>query len=481
MACAAWAAPSVGNVSYVQGADGVVSVSYTLSGEAAIVTFGARSGASELAGAALRDVAPTSGCWKVLQPGTHTIWWRPHAQLAADMAAVSVTVQAWSTENPPPVMVVDLASATAAADRVRYYPSLDHLPGGLLENAAYRTSKLVFKKVMGVGATWQMGAPSTMVGLPAREYAFAAQLARNYYLGVFEFTQGQYRQFAADFSTGSFSVNRAMRPLESVAFNEIRCNALGKTAFAGSGAFADAPYAGSLLDLIRTRTGVAVDLPTDAEWEFACKAGDDGTHWDNGAPIRNGVSDDVNMNGRHRFNGGYINGTTSPSGSVVDIDNGTAQVGSYAPNAWGFYDMHGNVFEFCLDWYEENPAAYGGAVNIDPADATQTRGGTAGATRVRRGGSWHVGTWDSRPTSRLGCTPTDRSPMWGFRPLVAAGTATGEGPVAQASSAAAALTEVGGQGPSAAGALEARAFSRLESEAVGIRAEPVKGFAILFR
>lgn len=147
---AALAEPKIDAVSYAQAADGEVTISYTLSGEAAIVTFEVLSGGVPLAGEALRDVAFASDCWKIVEPGARSIRWRPHVTLA-DASSVSVKVCAWTSDNPPPVMVVDLQSATVAADRVRYYPSLGCLPGGLLENAAYRTSKLVFKKVMGVG------------------------------------------------------------------------------------------------------------------------------------------------------------------------------------------------------------------------------------------------------------------------------------------------------------------------------------------
>lgn len=480
-ALAALAVPDVGGVACVPGTDGEVTIAYTLSNEAAVITFDVLSGGDSLGGEALRDVAASSDCWKVIQPGARTIRWRPHFLVSGAVDTLSVKVSAWSVDNPPPVMVVDLVSGTAAADRVRYYPSLDHLPGGLLENAAYRTSKLVFRKVMGVGVNWQMGAPSTMAGIPSTEYAFDAQLSRNYYLGVFEFTQGQFSHFSTSFPDSSFSVNRAMRPLENVAFNEIRCNALGSTSFAGGAGFSDAPYAGSLLDLIRSRTGVAVDLPTDAEWEFACKAGDDGSHWDNGAAINMSNTQDVNMNGRHRYNGGYIDGEVMPSGATADIDNGTAIVGSYAPNVWGFYDMHGNVFEFCLDWYEENISGNGGAVNIDPADSSKMRSGATGTVRVRRGGSWHVDTNAGRPTSRLGCEPAGRSTMWGFRLLVPAGTALAEGPAASNDGVTAVPASAGGYAVSSAGPLEARNRTVMESEAIGIKTSPLVGTLILFR
>lgn len=471
VAFAALAVPKIEDVSVVQDTDGEVTVSYTLSDEDAVVVFDVLSGGTPLGGEVVRDVAPASDCWKVVSPGERTIQWRPHVILPADGGALSVRVSAWSLDNPPPVMVVDLVAGTASSDRVRYYPSVEHLPGGLFENAAYRTSKLVLKKVVGAGKKFMMS--QTASG------GFEASLTRNYYLGVFEFTQGQFSHFSATLPNG-FTVNRAMRPLETIAFNEVRCNAIGSVACVGGVGPADAPYAASLLGLIRARTGVAVDLPTEAEWEFACRAGWTLLHWGNGETLSTTATYDSNMPGRHRYNGGYVGGTTSPTLSV-DVDNGTAIVGSYAPNSWGFYDMHGNVFEYCIDWFESDITGYGGAVNVDSDEAARTLSGATGTNRVRRGGAWHVGPGDNSPWNRLGCDPATRSQMWGFRLSVAAGTAQEEGPAACDDGALGALDSVGGAAASSADALEARQMSVLESLAVGIKATLKMATTLLLR
>ena len=113
------------------------------------------------------------------------------------------------------------------------------------------------------------------------------------------------------------------------------------------------------------------------------------------------------------------------------MTNGTAIVGSYAPNAWGLYDMHGNVWEWCLDWYQENIATakdasdelYGGRVNIDPSNPANYLSGASasGANRVSRGGSWIYAAGYCRPAFRGIYAPTARNSFNGFRLLCSAG------------------------------------------------------------
>jgi len=132
-------------------------------------------------------------------------------------------------------------------------------------------------------------------------------------------------------------------------------------------------------------------LPTEAEWEYACRAGTTtACFWGN------------TLNGdRANCNGNCPYGTTHKGRSLQR----TRPVGQYAANPWGFYDMHGNVWEWCNDWCGEYPS---GRV-ADP------QGPTSGDLRVMRGGSWRSGAGRCRSASRAGGTPGYRSRNFGFR------------------------------------------------------------------
>jgi formylglycine-generating enzyme required for sulfatase activity len=103
--------------------------------------------------------------------------------------------------------------------------------------------------------------------------------------------------------------------------------------------------------------------------------------------------------GRYWYNGGEAySEDCAPSA-------GTALAGSYPPNAWGLYDMHGNVWEWCLDWYGNYP---GGSVT-DPKSAA------SGSNRVRRGGSWDSSAHNCRSAYRNWLEPGNRGRHLGFR------------------------------------------------------------------
>jgi hypothetical protein len=108
--------------------------------------------------------------------------------------------------------------------------------------------------------------------------------------------------------------------------------------------------------------------------------------------------------GRYRHNGG------SGESQSGDLSVATAAVGSYLPNNWGLYDMHGNVFEWCLDWYV---ADLGTALVVDPV------GGTTGSGRVIRGGSWYGIAGGCRSASRGLNSPSSTNSILGFRAALA--------------------------------------------------------------
>ena len=146
----------------------------------------------------------------------------------------------------------------------------------------------------------------------------------------------------------------------------------------------------SLIGQLQAKTSLNFDLPTESQWEYACRARTT-SGYNNG-----GIYDaDIKILGRYTDNrtdgrGGYGEHTT---------------VGAYAPNAWGLYDMHGNVYEWCLDW---DSSLNGDAI----ADWT---GASSGSFRVLRGGYWYGNAGIAGSSYRSSNFPSDRIYYYGFR------------------------------------------------------------------
>ena len=155
-----------------------------------------------------------------------------------------------------------------------------------------------------------------------------------YYIGVFEVTQRQYELVTGRNPSG---FKGAMRPVECVAWETVR-GATGIYPWPQVKTVEDDRFVGRL----RARTGLDFDLPSEAQWELAAAAGEGA--WADGA---NGQDARSPMNAS-----GVLNGWGRYVGNRGDGTGGFAEhttVGSYAPNAWGLYDMRGNVWEWCLD------------------------------------------------------------------------------------------------------------------------------------
>ncbi|MCY2988528.1 MAG: formylglycine-generating enzyme family protein [Planctomycetota bacterium] len=143
-------------------------------------------------------------------------------------------------------------------------------------------------------------------------------------------------------------------------------------------------------------------LPTEAEWEYACRAGTQ-TRYCNGddpeglAEVGNVA--DAAAKGKFSFLSIAIGAS---DGYIF-----TAPVGQFKPNAWGLYDMHGNAIEWCADWFDAKH--YGKSLPDDP------NGPPSGTSRVLRGGSWSLTPYYSRSASRYRHPPASRLNVTGFR------------------------------------------------------------------
>ena len=416
--------PHISNVRLDQnGLSRRVTVRYDLD-EAAVVTMDVLTNGVSIGGANIQAV--TGDCFKKVAAGSnHVAEWDPWLSWPDHKfgaGVVSVRMTAWALDNTPDYMVVDI-SAAAQPNTQTYYPAADFVPGGVT-NSLYKTTTLLMRKIMAKDVTWTMGSTTleNQNRQAAREATHQVKLANNYYIGVYEITQSQWSQVATNNTTAvaNFTTERFMRPMEKVCYNEIR-NAANSTTANAAYNWPNDPNPSSFLGLLRSKTGIDFDLPSEAQWEFAARAGNGVGYWGDGSGILNAALDaNLNLLGRY-LNNPTSNSSTSPAATISPSEGGSAIVGSYLPNAWGIYDMHGNVWEWCLDWYEDNINAHGGAVNIDPSAPAKTLSGASGASRVNRGGRWGSAAGDCRPACRNFSTPTYRSINYGFRVLCSAG------------------------------------------------------------
>jgi formylglycine-generating enzyme required for sulfatase activity len=141
-------------------------------------------------------------------------------------------------------------------------------------------------------------------------------------------------------------------------------------------------------------------LPTEAQWEYACRAG----------TITATAFGESLGRTQANFQGKPYNGATDDGPSLKR----SARVGSYPANAWGIHDMHGNIFEWCRDWYHRRLPG-GEDPDLHAAWATASRGRDGSRSRVRRGGAWTDDGWPCRSAFRLRFEPERRSDHIGFR------------------------------------------------------------------
>jgi formylglycine-generating enzyme required for sulfatase activity len=200
---------------------------------------------------------------------------------------------------------------------------------------------------------FMMGSPGSELGHKADESPqHEVTISKPFYMGVTEVTQAQYE---AVMGTNPSEFKGPTNPVESVSWNE----------------------ATEFCRKLSLKTRRTVRLPTEAEWEYACRAGTN-----------------------TRFSFGNFDSTLADYGWSSSNSGGTTHpVGQKKPNAWGLYDMHGNVMEWCADWRGSYPS---GA-------CTDPQGPASATSRAKRGRSYYYGSHDMfRCAARMGGAPTDR-------------------------------------------------------------------------
>ena len=214
--------------------------------------------------------------------------------------------------------------------------------------------------------TFMMGSPKSEQGHRGNETQHQVTLSKGFYLGKHEVTQAQWERVMG---SNPSKFKGADSPVENVTWTDAVafCKKLAEMETKAG----------------RVPEGMAYQLPTEAQWEYACRAGTT-TAYSWGDTI-------TKTNANYDYDGKNGLGGTTP-------------VGKYPANPWGFHDMHGNVWEWCADWYGDYPS---GAVR-DPL------GPAVGSDRVVRGGCWSEKASDARCAIRDGSVPVLRDYL-GFR------------------------------------------------------------------
>jgi sulfatase modifying factor 1 len=251
----------------------------------------------------------------------------------------------------------------------------------------------------------------------------SVRISRPFYLGQHEVTVGQFRTFLAASGytpesiadrTGGYGYSRDYDPATSTRRDSFEGRSLkyswGNPGFEQAN---DHPVvnvtwndAVAMAAWLSRKEGRTYRLPTEAEWEYGCRAGTRSRYHSGDDPASLlGVANTFDADSAVHWPQWRDRATAGHDGHAF-----TAPVGQFKPNAFGLYDMHGNVWEWVADWYDE--AYYASSPEEDPT------GPPTGEVRVRRGGSWHTWPFYARSSYRNWNTPRTRYPLVGFRLLL---------------------------------------------------------------
>ncbi|MBQ3290509.1 MAG: formylglycine-generating enzyme family protein [Kiritimatiellae bacterium] len=419
-------APVVSNVQVTQLPDASSCiVTYDLTDGPAIITFDVQTNNASIGG---RHLTRVQGDVNRLVSGASGMFRMFPAEASqgcfSNMAIpdAKVVVTAWPTNSTPDYMVVDLGVTNSInVNPVSYYPTVDQIPGGIA-NPIYKTEKLVMRRIPAAGVRWRMGSCAGEVGRRINDYNLAREIphyvtfTNDYYIGVYELTQAQYYRFAYDHtyptpSNFKDAEDSAMRPLENLSWAQMRgCFNEWHGVWPNLGH--EVPSYCPIAKL-RLRTGIEFDLPTEAQWEFACRAGCPSALYTgeelepqgySGTPEYGGRSDALDALGWYQEN--------SDTGNGLE----THVVGLKLPNDFGLYDMLGNVAEFCLDGYADANSNPSWPYEISVTDPVGPLNTTYNTARVHRGGSYGDVCQTCRSAFRVTLNGANTaSPTVGFR------------------------------------------------------------------
>ncbi len=237
------------------------------------------------------------------------------------------------------------------------------------ETRTFTVNGVSFKMVRIPAGEFMMGSPSNEPGRDSDETQHRVRISKDFWMGRTEVTQGLWKAVMGS-NPSHFSNCGDDCPVEKVSWNDCQ-------------------------EFIRKLNGMVSGgnfrLPTEAEWEYACRAGTT-TPFNTGRCLN---GDQANYDGSNPLSGC----------SKGEYRKRTVKAGSFSPNAWGLFDMHGNVWEWCEDWYGNYPSG----------SVTDPKGASSGSNRVFRGGSWNLSARNCRSALRGRYDPGYRFYNYGFR------------------------------------------------------------------
>ena len=247
------------------------------------------------------------------------------------------------------------------------------------------------REVSGVKLRWcppgrfVMGSPASEPQRRADETQVEVRLTKGFWMGQYEVTQGQWKRLVGDFP-------RAQPPNEGDDFPVVEVSFIEAEAFCQK-LTAQGHQSGAL------PRDWKITLPTEAQWEYACRAG---------TKTAFSFGDTINVQQANIRADDLPRGTLPLPGRGL---NRATPVGKYPANAWGVHDLHGNIFEWCRDWYHAQLP--GGTDPELKQPGVMNRDGTY--SRVRKGGAWNDAPKYVRSAMRLRYEPERRSDHIGFR------------------------------------------------------------------
>ena len=311
--------------------NGLIDITYTVSGDVGSMTRPSIIMTAVDENTGLTYLATTFSVAPQMTEGTHTATWNPIAdglRITSDKMRMTIKIE----DNFPLYCLINVSGGSSASSYPVTY--LDAVPNGGW-TTSHKTNYIVMR--------W----------CPAGTYMMQGQrkvtLTKPFYIGIFEVTQKQYKNVMGS-ASGFWNMTGDAYPT-SARYAYVR----GNMNYPSSTGTTSDSFVGKL----KSKTGLAnIDLPTEAQWEYACRAGTI-TELSSGK--------------------GLTPNNVKEVAGVRDGSIKTDVVGSHRVNPWGIYDMHGNAPEMCLDYYQDD---------VGTTTATDPKGPASGDSRVTRGCGW---------------------------------------------------------------------------------------------